>query len=177
MEFTIKLNSPELQNLIESGTLLKVLKENTFGGVDAETEQPLGQVAFDLTNPDKPALEVPVTDQEVTVEGFKPTGAPTANKTYTKNELAQAAAQRCARTLWLGSIRAAVSTPPPWPRPSRLRWDSSRWDSRMVRLARCSLCGRSLASWPRSAGVVARLARGVPSGCTLMLPRLPVSSP
>lgn len=93
MEFTIKLNSPELQNLIESGTLLKVLKENTFGGVDAETEQPLGQVAFDLTNPDKPALEVPVTDQEVTVEGFKPTGAPTANKTYTKDELAQAAAQ------------------------------------------------------------------------------------
>lgn len=93
MEFTIKLNSPELQNLIESGTLLKVLKENTFGGVDAETEQPLGQVAFDLTNPDKPALEVPVTDQEVTVEGFKPTVAPTANKTYTKDELAQAAAQ------------------------------------------------------------------------------------
>mgnify|MGYP000117064797 FL=1 len=93
MEFTIKLNSPELQNLIESGTLLKVLKENTFGGVDAETEQPLGQVAFDLTNPDKPALEVPVTDQEVTVEEVKPTVAPTANKTYTKDELAQAAAQ------------------------------------------------------------------------------------
>lgn len=93
MEFTIKLNSPELQNLIESGTLLKVLKENTFGGVDAETERPLGQVAFDLTNPDKPALEVPVTDQEVTVEGVKPTVAPTANKTYTKDELAQAAAQ------------------------------------------------------------------------------------
>lgn len=93
MEFTIKLNSPELQNLIESGTLLKVLKENTFGGVDAETEQPLGQVAFDLTNPDKPALEVPVTDQEVTVEEVKPTAAPTANKTYTKDELAQAAAQ------------------------------------------------------------------------------------
>lgn len=93
MEFTIKLNSPELQNLIESGTLLKVLKENTFGGVDAETEQPLGQVAFDLTNPDKPALEVPVTDQEVTVEEVKPTVAPTANKTYTKDELAQAATQ------------------------------------------------------------------------------------
>lgn len=93
MEFTIKLNSPELQNLIESGTLLKVLKENTFGGVDAETEQPLGQVAFDLTNPDKPALEVPVTDQEVTVEEVKPTVVPTANKTYTKDELAQAAAQ------------------------------------------------------------------------------------
>lgn len=93
MEFTIKLNSPELQNLIESGTLLKVLKENTFGGVDAETEQPLGQVAFDLTNPDKPALEVPVTDQEVTVEEVKSTVAPTANKTYTKDELAQAAAQ------------------------------------------------------------------------------------
>lgn len=87
MEFTIKLNSPELQNLIESGTLLKVLKENTFGGVDAE------QVAFDLTNPDKPALEVPVTDQEVTVEEVKPTVVPTANKTYTKDELAQAAAQ------------------------------------------------------------------------------------
>lgn len=93
MEFTIKLNSPELQNLIESGTLLKVLKENTFGGIDAETEQPLGQVAFDLTNPDKPALEVPVTDQEVTVEEVKPTVVPTANKTYTKDELAQAAAQ------------------------------------------------------------------------------------
>lgn len=93
MEFTIKLNSPELQNLIESGTLLKVLKENTFGGVDAETEQPLGQVAFDLTNPDKPALEVPVTDQEVTVEEVKSTVAPTTNKTYTKDELAQAAAQ------------------------------------------------------------------------------------
>lgn len=93
MEFTIKLNSPELQNLIESGTLLKVLKENTFGGVDAETEQPLGQVAFDLTNPEKPALEVPVTDQEVTVEEVKPAVAPTANKTYTKDELAQAAAQ------------------------------------------------------------------------------------
>lgn len=93
MEFTIKLNSPELQNLIESGTLLKVLKENTFGGLDAETEQPLGQVAFDLTNPDKPALEVPVTDQEVTVEEVKPAVAPTANKTYTKDELAQAAAQ------------------------------------------------------------------------------------
>lgn len=93
MEFTIKLNSPELQNLIESGTLLKVLKENTFGGVDAETEQPLGQVAFDLTNPEKPALEVPVTDQEVTVEEVKPAVAPTANKTYTKDELAQAAAK------------------------------------------------------------------------------------
>ena len=38
-------------------------------------------------------MEVPVTDQEVTVEEVKPTVAPTANKTYTKDELAQAAAQ------------------------------------------------------------------------------------
>lgn len=90
MEFTIKLNSPELQNLIESGTLLKVLKNNTFGGVDENTNQPLGQVAFDLSNPENPVLEVPVTDQEVTVEKAAPS-APTSQKSYTKDELAQAA--------------------------------------------------------------------------------------
>lgn len=92
MEFTIKLNSPELQDLIESGTLLKVIKDNTFGGLDEKTNQPLGQVAFGLSNPENPALEVPVTDKEVSIEAVKPIAAPTTNKSYTKDELAQAAA-------------------------------------------------------------------------------------
>lgn len=92
MEFTIKLNSPELQNLIESGTLLKVLNENTFGGIDEATGVPNGQVAINIEDPKKPNLEVPVTDKEVLVQEVPLKVAPTASKTYTRDELAQAAA-------------------------------------------------------------------------------------